>query len=101
MSVKWAIIFIKGAMTFIGKGGLAIGRLFKAVKAGVVDDIKGVIRRDLRWQLIIYKLKSPSVLINSLISISNHSIGLSSWAMLYSAYSTDLLFLLKTYTLLY
>ena len=27
---------------FIGKGGLAIVKLFKAAKAGVADDIKGV-----------------------------------------------------------
>ena len=33
---------------FIGEGGLAIGGLFKIAKARVVDDIKGVNRRDLR-----------------------------------------------------
>ena len=62
---------------FIGKGGLAIIRLFKAAKAKVVDDIKGVNRHDLKQQLIIYKLKGPLLLINSLISISDYSIGLS------------------------
>ena len=33
---------------FIGKGGLAIKRLFKAAKARVTDDIKGVNRYNLR-----------------------------------------------------
>jgi hypothetical protein len=33
---------------FIGEGGLAIIKLFKAAKAGVVDDIKGVNKCDLR-----------------------------------------------------
>jgi len=42
-------VFIEGAVTFIGKGSLAIGRrLFKTAKAGVVNDIKGVNRRNLR-----------------------------------------------------
>jgi hypothetical protein len=70
--------FLKGAVIFINKGSLVIGRLFKAVKTKVVNNIKGVIRRDLRQQLIIYKLKSPLVLINSLIFIYNYSVGLSS-----------------------
>ena len=38
---------------------------------------------------------------NSLIFLSNYSIRLFLWATLYSTYNTDLLFLLKTYTLLY
>ena len=33
---------------FIGEGGLAVKRLFKVAKARVVDNIKGVNRRDLR-----------------------------------------------------
>ena len=33
---------------FIGKGGLAIVRLFKAAKAKVADNIKGVNRYNLR-----------------------------------------------------
>ena len=33
---------------FIGKGGLAIVKLFKAAKAKIIDNIKGVNRRDLR-----------------------------------------------------
>ena len=42
-------VFIKGAIAFIGKGGSAIGgRLFKTAKAGVVNNIKGISRRDLR-----------------------------------------------------
>ena len=85
---------------FIDKGGLAIVKSFKAAEAGVIDNIKGVNRYNLRQQLIIYKLKSPLLLINSLIFLFNYSIGLSSWATLYSTYSSDLLFLLKTHTLL-
>jgi len=62
-------------VTFIGEGGSAIGGLFKT--AGVrVDNIR-VNKRDLRRRLITYELKGPSLLINSLISISNYSIGLS------------------------
>jgi len=105
-SVEGAITFIEGAVTsvggavtFVGKGGLAIGRSFKTARVGV-DAVKGVNKRDLRRRLIIYKLKRPLLSIYSLISASDHSIGLSSWATLYSAYGTDLLFLLKTYTLL-
>ena len=69
--------FVGGAVIFIGKGSLAVGRSFKAVKARVADDIRGVNSRDLRRRLIIYKLKGPSLLINSLISASNYSIRLS------------------------
>ena len=76
--IKGAVIFIRGAVIFIGEGGSAIGRLFKTAKAKVVDNIKGVNKRDLRQQLIIYKLKSPLLLIYSLISASDYSIGLSS-----------------------
>ena len=61
---------------FIGKGGLAIIRLFKT--AGVrVGNIKGVNKYNLRQQLIIYELKGPSLLRYSLIFASNYSIGLS------------------------
>ena len=67
-------------------------------RARAADDVKGVNERDLRRRLITYKLKGPSLLIYSLISLSNHSIGSSSWATSYSAYSTNLLFLLKTHT---
>ena len=89
-------------MAFVGKGGSTVrGRLFKAAEAGVIDDIKGVNKHDLRQWLIIYKLKGPLLLINSLISVSDYSVGLSSWATSYSIYSTNLLFLLKTHTLLY
>ena len=62
---------------FIDKGGLAIIKLFKVAKVGVVDNIKKVNRRDLKQWLIIYKLKGPLLLINSLISIFNYFIGLS------------------------
>ena len=61
---------------FIGKGGLAIVKLFKVAKARVVDNIKEVDRYDLKQLLIIYKLKSPLLLINSLISLSNYSVEL-------------------------
>ena len=62
---------------FISEEGLAIVKLFKAAEAGVVDNIKRVNRRDLKQWLIIYKLKGPLLLINSLISIFNYFIGLS------------------------
>ena len=79
MFVGGAVIFIGGAVTFIGKGSSAVrGRLFKAAGVRVINVIKGVNGRDLRQQLIIYKLKSPLLLINNLISISDHFIGLSS-----------------------
>ena len=71
-------VFIGGAVTFIGKGSSAVrGRLFKAAGVRVVNVIKGVNRHDLRQLLIIYKLKSPLLLINNLISASDHSIRLS------------------------
>jgi len=71
--------FIGGAVTFIGEGGLAVGRLFKVAGIGtrVVDNIKGVNKRNLRRRLITYKLKGPSLLIYSLISLSNYSVGSS------------------------
>ena len=71
--------FIEGAIAFIGKGGAVIfinkgslavkKRLFKIAEAKVN-------RYNLRQQLIIYKLKGPLVLINSLIFIFNYSVGL-------------------------
>ena len=91
--------FVEGAVTFVGEGGSVVGRSFETAGVGV-GDVKGVDERDLRRRLIIYELKGPSLLMYSLISLSNHSIGLSSWAASYSACSTDLLFLLKTHTLL-
>ena len=71
--IEGAVAFISkgGTVIFIDKGSLAIKeKLFKIAKAKVN-------RYNLRQRLIIYKLKSPLVLINSLISISNYSIGLS------------------------
>ena len=68
--------FINRAVTFIGKGSLAIGRSFKTAKVGV-DDVEGVNKRDLRRRLIIYELKGPLLSMYSLISLSNYSIGLS------------------------
>ena len=83
MFIGRAVIFISRAVTFIGKavafidkGSSAIKRLFKIAKARVADDIK-VNKYNLRQQLMIYKLKGPSLLIYSLISISNYSVGLS------------------------
>ena len=76
MFVGGAVTFVRGAVTFVGEGGSAIGRSFKT--AGVrVGDVKGVNKRDLRRRLITYELKGPSLLIYSLISSSNHSIGSS------------------------
>jgi len=95
--VGGAVTFIRGAVTFIGEGGSAVGRLFETARVRV-GDVKGVNKRDLRRRLIIYELKGPLLLMYSLISLSNHSIGSSSWATSYSAYNTNLLFLLKTYT---
>ena len=74
--VERAVIFIKGAVIFISKGGLAIGRSFKTAKIRV-DDIKKVNKHNLKWRLITYKLKGPLLLIYSLISLFNYSIGLS------------------------
>jgi len=69
--------YVDGAVTFIGKGSLAVGRSFKTAEARVADDIR-VNGRNLRRRLMIYELKGPLVLINSLISASDYSIGLSS-----------------------
>ena len=56
--------FVGGAVTFVGKGGSAIGRSFKAagIGTGVVDDIEGVNERNLRRRLITYELKGPLLL---------------------------------------
>ena len=63
---------------FVGKRGLAIKRkLFKLARIKVAINIKGVNGRNLKRRLIKYKLKSSLLLINSFISISNHSIELS------------------------
>ena len=63
--------FIEGAVIFIGRGSLAIKRrLFKIAKAKVN-------RYGLRQWLIIYKLKSLLLLINSLISVLDYFIKLS------------------------
>jgi len=75
--VGGAVTFVGGAVTFVGEGGSAVGRLFKT--AGVrVGDVKGVDERDLRRRLITYELKGPLLLMYSLISLSNYSIGSSS-----------------------
>ena len=71
-----AVTLVDGAVMFIGKGSLAIGRLFKIAKARVADNTR-VNRRNLRRRLIIYKLKGPLLLIYSLISTSNYSVRLS------------------------
>ena len=74
-----AVIFIEGAVIFVGKGGSVIRGSFKTAGIGtrVVDAVKGVNKRNLRQWLITYELKGPSLLINSLISVSNYSVGLS------------------------
>jgi len=76
MSVKGAVTFIGGAITSVGEESSAIGRLFKTARVRV-GNIKGVNKRNLRRRLIIYKLKGPLLLIYSLISLSNYSVGLS------------------------
>ena len=59
-----AMMFVKGAIIFIGKGSLAIRGPFKTAEARVN-------KHNLRWRLITYKL-------NSLISALDYSVGLSS-----------------------
>ena len=70
-SVEGAVTFVGGAVTFVGEGSSAVGRLFKTAGVGVGD------KRDLRRRLTTYELKGPLLLIYSLISLSNYSIGLS------------------------
>ena len=70
--IEGAVVFIgkRGAVIFINKRSLAIkGKLFKTSKAKVN-------KCNLKQQLIIYKLKGPLVLIDSLISTFNYSIKL-------------------------
>jgi len=45
-----AVTFVEGAVTFVGEGGSAVGRSFKTARigTGVVDNIKGVNKRNLR-----------------------------------------------------
>ena len=68
--VGGAVTFVEGAVTFIGEGSSAVGRSFKTAGVGVGDE------RNLRRRLITYELKGHSLSIYSLISVSNHSIGL-------------------------
>jgi hypothetical protein len=75
--VGGAVTFVGGAVSFVGKGSSAVGRSFETAEAGVADDIR-VNGHNLRRRLMTYELKGPSLLINSLISASNYSIGLSS-----------------------
>ena len=85
--VEGAVTFVEGAVTFVGEGAVtslggavtsvgegssAVGRSFETARVGVGDE------RDLRRRLITYELKGPLMLMYSLISSSNHSIGLSS-----------------------
>jgi hypothetical protein len=100
MFIGEAVTLVDGAVTFVGKGSSAVGRLFETAEARVVDDTR-VNGRNLRRWLMTYELKGPSLSMNSLISVSDHSVGSSSWATSYSVCGTDLLFLLKTHTPLY
>jgi hypothetical protein len=68
--------FVRGSVIFIGEGGSVIRGLFKAARVGV-NNIKEVNKHNLRQWLIVYKLKGPLLLINSLISSSDYSVGLS------------------------
>ena len=73
--VRGAVTFVEGAVTFIGEEGSAVGGLFKTARVRV-DNVR-VNKRNLRRRLITYKLKGPSLLINSLISTSDYSVGSS------------------------
>jgi hypothetical protein len=42
------VTFLERVITFISRGSLAIEKSFKTVKAGVADNIKGVIERNLK-----------------------------------------------------
>jgi hypothetical protein len=75
--VEGAVTFVGGAATFVGEGGSAVGRSFEIAGVGV-GDAEGVNKRNLRRWLIIYELKGPSLLMYSLISSSDHSVGSSS-----------------------
>jgi hypothetical protein len=78
MFIEGAVTFVGGVVMFVGKGSSAVGGgLFKTAGVRVVDNVKGVNKRDLRRWLITYELKGPLLLIYSLISTSNHSIGSS------------------------
>ena len=70
-SIEEAVSFIEGAVTsikeavmFIGEGGSAVKRLFKTARVKV-DNIRGVNKRNLKQQLIIYKLKDFLLLMYS------------------------------------
>ena len=76
--VRGAVTFVGGAVTFVGKGSSAVGGAFETAEAGVANDINGVDGRDSRRRLMRYELKGPSLLMNSLISASDYSVGLSS-----------------------
>ena len=57
-SVEGAVTFIGGAVTSVSKGGSAVGRSFKTAGVGV-DDVKKVNKCNSRQRLIIYELKVP------------------------------------------
>ena len=75
--VGGAVTFVEGAVTSVGEGGSAVGRLFETAGVGV-GNVKGVNKRNLRRRLITYELKGPLLLMYSLISLSNYSVGSSS-----------------------
>jgi hypothetical protein len=75
-SVEGAVTFVGGAVTSVGEESSAVGRLFETAGVGV-GDVKGVNERDLRRWLIMYELKGPLLLMYSLISLSDYSIGSS------------------------
>ena len=75
--VGGAVTFVGGAVTFVGKGSSAVGRPFDTAEAGIAGDIK-IDRCNLRRRLMIYELKGPLLLMNSLISASDHSVRSSS-----------------------
>ena len=67
---KGAVTFIGGAITSVGEGSSAVGRLFKTARVRVGN------KYNLRRRLITYELKGPLLLMYSLISLSDYSIGL-------------------------
>ena len=60
MFIEGAVTFVgEGAVTSVGEGSSAIGRLFKIARVRVGN------KRNLRWRLITYELKVPSLSIYS------------------------------------
>ena len=63
-SVEGAVTFVGGAVTSVGEGSSAVERSFETARVRV-GDVNRVNKRNLRRQLITYKLKDPSLSIYS------------------------------------